>query len=130
MNEFVNNYTNAKNYTENNQVVNRADSVVNRTDNATTYRNFVEKIVHQVVKPIQQPNYEKIKQVNEIKISQDSKLAALVDEQNKLLKENNNLHKETQRTLRAMGMSVNLDKNGFAVSFMEVVEQNNINKRL
>lgn len=95
---------------------------------ADVLNNFVQNY-HQI-KPIPQPNYEKIKQVNETKITQDGRLAVIMQEHTRKLDENNELQKTTQKILKTMGMSISMDKRGFAASWMEYVEQEKKNKTL
>lgn len=83
--------------------------------------NFVR--TYHKIKSVPQPNYSRIGEVAAMQISSDGKMAVLLSENNKKLDEHISLQRQTIRTLKAMGMNVNLDKNGFAASWMEVVEQ-------
>lgn len=74
---------------------------------------------------IPRPNFERIKEAAELKIGQDTAMI----EQNNLLKENTELQKDTIKILKTMGVNVTLDKNGFALSFLEAIEQNQRNKK-
>ncbi len=75
------------------------------------------------IKSVPQLNHERIKQATELHISHDGKLAVAISDQNKLLAENNDLQRQTVRAIRSIKNEVTLDRNGFAASFMEVVEQ-------
>jgi hypothetical protein len=82
------------------------------------------------VKHVPQPHYDRIKQATEVHISHNAKLATALSEQNNLLKENNELQKETLRALRAKNIAVNIDKEGVAVTVIEAMERQKINMKL
>lgn len=94
-------------------------------------RELVETVnmIHQV-KSIPQPDYRRIKETAELKINNDGRMVVAIGEQNKLLMENNDLQRVTIRALKSMGVNVNMDKNGFAMSFLEVAEQIKIDKHV
>lgn len=87
-------------------------------------RNF-----HQI-KPVPQPNYERIKETAELHIAYDGRMAVLLTENNKKLDEHIQLQRQTIRTLNKMGVNVSLDQRGFAVTQMEVIEQMNRDKKI
>jgi hypothetical protein len=82
------------------------------------------------VKQVPQPNYDRIKQATEVHISHNAKLATVLNEQNSLLKENNELQKETLKALRARNVNVKFDKEGVAVTIIEAMERQKINSKL
>lgn len=91
--------------------------------------NAFVKNYHQI-KAVPMPNYQRIKEAAELSIGSDGRMHLSFNEQNKLIMENNDLQRATLRALKSMGVSVNMDKNGIAVSVMEVVEQMEINSRI
>lgn len=88
---------------------------------AEQLNNFV-KTYHRV-KGVPQVDYTRIKDVAELSIGQDGKLVTAIAEQNRLIMENTEVQRATLRALKGMGVNVNMDKNGIAVSVMEVVDQ-------
>lgn len=141
LNSFVNNYQSIKRTEEFNKLFNTA--AINRNEivkhevvhknviDSSQIKNLTEFInTYHTVKPIPQPNYEKIKQVNEIKISHDSRVAQVMQEHSKKLDENNDLQKQMLRALKTMGINVNMDRDGIAISVMEATEQIKKNKTL
>lgn len=82
------------------------------------------------IKSVPQVDYGRIKQASELHISSDGRMAVLLQEQNQLLRENNEKHDKTIRTLHKMGVNVSLDQHGFAVTQMEVIEQMQRDKKL
>ncbi len=113
INSFVTNYTTNKSFT---------------TQNAKTVNDFVTN--NHKIKTVAQPNYQRIKEAAQSKSTEDSRTAIAISEQNKLLLENNELLRLTHRALKSMGVNVNVDKNGLAVSVMEVIEQVKINQKV
>lgn len=83
-----------------------------------------------VIRPVPQFNFEKIKESTEDKISHDTKIHQVMIEQNKLIKENTEYQKQAIKAIKSIGLSVNLDRNGFAMSMMEAVKQIEIDKRI
>ncbi len=82
------------------------------------------------VRHVPQPNYEHIASVNEMKLGQDGKLRATLEEQNSLLKENNEHQKETQRILKAMDFQIKIDEEGVSAMVMKAIEQKKIYSKL
>lgn len=95
---------------------------------AETLNNFV-KNYHQI-KSVPLPDYGRIKESAELSIGRDGKMHIAINDQNKLIIENNDLQRATLRALKTIGVNVNMDKNGFAMSIMEVAEQIKINTRV
>ncbi len=57
-------------------------------------------------------------------------LAAIMEETNRKMEENNALQKGILKSLKGIGVSVNVDRNGVAVSVLEAIHQKMINKKL
>lgn len=123
--------------------LNEGEAVI-PTDTNKAYHPAVQAIYHKKVpaedinrfvqnyhrlKPVPQVNHERIKNAAELHIDSSGKMAVAISEQNKLLMENNDLQRATIRAIRSIKNEVSLDKNGFAASFMEVVEQMEIDKK-
>lgn len=104
------------------------NAIHNRTIKPEILNEFVKH--HHEIKPVPQPNYEKIKQVNEIKMTQDGKLAAIMQEHSKKLDENNDLQRQMLRALRTNKIDVHYDAYGLAVIQKEHMDQMAINKKL
>jgi len=60
---------------------------------------------------------------NNVSSTQNIKLAAIMEENNRKLEENNMLHRRTHYLLKNMGVNVNMDRNGIAVSVLEATEE-------
>lgn len=90
--------------------------------------NFVKN--YHTIKPVPQPNYQRIKEAAEINVSHDGKMAVVMSEQNRLIQENNDLQRQTLRAMKAMGINLNIDKNGLALSVMEVAEKIKIDQKI
>lgn len=96
---------------------------------ADVLNNFV-KNYSLSVKPIPQVNYERIGRAAEVKITTDSRLAGLLQEQTAVMKENNQLQRDVKGMLKKIGVNVSLDQYGFAVTQMEVIDQMKKDKKL
>jgi hypothetical protein len=94
---------------------------------AEALNNFVK--TYHVIKPVPQVNYGRIKDAAELHIQSDGRMAVAINDQNKLIQENNDLQRQTLRAMKAMGVNVNMDRNGIAVSVMEVMDEIKINKK-
>lgn len=88
---------------------------------AEQLNNFVN--YYHRLKPIPQVNYERMGQAAQVQISSDGQMAVLLSDNNKKLSEQNELTRQTLRALKSMGVNVSMDKNGLAVSVMEVADQ-------
>lgn len=95
-----------------------------------TINGFVEHYVTGKVKPVPQPAYQKFRDVAEMHVSHDSKLAAVVGDQNKLLMENNDLQRQTLRAMKNMSVSATIDRDGVAISVNEYIEKMLRDKRI
>lgn len=85
-------------------------------------RGHAQKVISQPI----QPNYEKFKQVAETKTTHDSKVAGLLNEQNKLLRENNDLNRLILR--KQVRVENNIDRNGIATAVSEYLEEKELDK--
>jgi hypothetical protein len=90
--------------------------------------NFV-KTYHKI-KQVPQPNYERIKDATDMHITSDGRLAIAISEQNRLIMENTDVQRSVLRQIKNMGVNVSLDKNGFAVTQMEVIDQMKKDKKI
>lgn len=95
---------------------------------AEQLNNFVKTFHNH--KAVPQVDYSRIKDAAELHIGEGGKMAVAITEQNKLIIENNDLQRATIRALKGMGVNVNMDKNGIAVSVMEVVDQIEKDKKI
>lgn len=66
---------------------------------------------------------------NDMKVGADARLAGILEDNNRKLDENNILQKGIIRALKGMGVSVNMDRKGIAVSVMETVDEIEKSKR-
>lgn len=62
--------------------------------------------------------------------TENHRLAAIMEKSGRALEENNELHRRTHKYLRSMGVNVNIDRNGFAMSLMEVTERESKRKKI
>jgi len=76
------------------------------------------------------PNYKRIKDSAEHKNTSDAGMVKVMKEQNQLIRENNELNLQTIKVLKSMGVNVNLDKDGLAISIMEAADKMKINRRV
>ncbi len=88
---------------------------------AEDLNNFVS--IYHKIKPVAQPNYERIRDAAVTHIENNGAMGIMLSEQNRLLKTNNDLQERTISVLKKLGVNVSLDRNGFAVSQMEAIEQ-------
>lgn len=103
-------------------------AIYDRTIPAEHLNAFV-KNYHQI-KSVPMPDYGRIKESAELSIGQDGRMHLAINDQNKLIMENNDLQRATLKALKTIGVNVSMDKNGFAMSIMEVAEQIKINTRV
>jgi hypothetical protein len=95
---------------------------------AKEINEFVQN--YHTIKPVIEPSYDRIRDAAEMKITHDDKMAVALSEQNHLLRENSELQKQTLKAIKKMGVNVNIDRKGFAMSFLEVAEQLKKDKRV
>lgn len=63
-------------------------------------------------------------------VTYDGRLLEINQEQNRLLDEQNERLATLDRTMKSLGVNVNVDKNGLAIAVMKAVEQERINKKV
>lgn len=74
-------------------------------------------------------NHERIGETADMAIAYDGKLLAATQQQTAKLEENAELLRNVDKSLKNMGISLNIDKNGLAISLMKAVHQANIDKK-
>lgn len=73
--------------------------------------------------------HDRMEEASNTVVTYDGQLLAVAEKQNAQLEENNQLMRQMNKTLKAMGINVNVDKNGLAISLLTAVEQHNIDKK-
>jgi hypothetical protein len=74
-------------------------------------------------------NHDRIEEASNTVVTFDGQLLAATERQNAQLEENNQLMRRMNKTLGAMGINVNVDKNGLAISVLNAVEEHKIGKK-
>lgn len=74
-------------------------------------------------------DHERMGEVANVVVTYDGQLLEATRQQTKKLEENIEATKRMEKRLAAMGVSVNLDKNGLAIALMKTVHQHNIDKK-
>jgi predicted nucleic acid-binding Zn-ribbon protein len=74
-------------------------------------------------------NNERIGETADMMITYDGKLLEATEKQTQKLAENAELLKNVDKSLKNLGISVNIDKNGLAISLMKALHQANIDKK-
>lgn len=95
---------------------------------AEAMNNFVKN--YHSVKSVPRVNYERIKESAEIHLGSDGRMSVAIQEQNKLIVENNELQRMTLRAMKNMSVSANIDRDGVSVMVNEYIQQMNINKKV
>jgi hypothetical protein len=90
----------------------------------------ISRSLFQSKNTLPQLNLSAMDMASNLTATQNVRMAALLEEQNYKLEENNNLQKKTHHLLRNMGVSVNMDRNGIAVSVLEATEEITKSKKL
>lgn len=90
--------------------------------------NFVKN--YHRIKSIPQVDHNKIKEVAELHIGENGRMAVLLTEQNQKLSRNNELQELTLRAMKNMSVSAIIDKDGIAISVNEYIEKMNIDKKI
>lgn len=114
---------------KNNQYKKSIEAIYHGKVPAKTLNTFVEHYVSGKIKPVPLPNYSKFRDVAEMHVSHDGKVAGLIHEQNRKIDEGNDLQRQTLRALKSMGVNVNMDKTGIAVSVMEVIDEISLDRK-
>ena len=73
-------------------------------------------------RPLPSLNLAALDKANEVSNVGGIRLVAIMEENNRKLEENNQLHKRTHHLLKGMGVNVTMDKHGIAVSVLEAVD--------
>jgi hypothetical protein len=81
------------------------------------------RLMHQTKSSIPGLNLAAMDMANNVTATQNVRMAALLEEQNNKLEENNQLQRKTHRLLSSMGINVSMDKNGIAVSVLEATQE-------
>ena len=79
-------------------------------------------------KPAPSLNMAAMEMANKASSTQSVQVAALMEENNKELKENKILQKSILKTLKGMGMAVSIDQRGFVAEYMKNIEDINKSK--
>lgn len=74
-------------------------------------------------------NHERIGETAEMAIAYDGKLLEATERQTAKLEENAQMLQQLDKSLKGMGVSVNIDKNGLAIVLMKAVQQASIDKK-
>jgi hypothetical protein len=74
-------------------------------------------------------DHDKFGDVASVVVTYDGHLIAAHEKQAEKLEENNNLLRRVHKALVSMGVNVNVDKNGLAISVLKATEQFNIDKK-
>lgn len=82
------------------------------------------------IKPVAQPNYQRIKEVAELSIGQDGRMSVLLNENNRKLDEHIDLQRQTLRAMKSMSINASIDKNGVAIAVNEYISQMKIDKKI
>jgi hypothetical protein len=85
-------------------------------------------IVNSWKKPMPQLNMAAIDMANEVTNTQQIRMAGVMNSNNEKLEENNILQRKILKALTNMGVNVNVDRNGLAISVLEAVEEIEISK--
>lgn len=105
------------------------EALFDRKIPSSVINNFVNKY-NGVTKNYPQVNHERMSQAAEVHITYGGELLAATREQNRLLSENATNISRVERAISRLGVSVNLDKDGLAISLMKAVDQFKIDKRV
>lgn len=73
-------------------------------------------------------NHDRIADATTMQVTFDGQLLEATEKQNAQLEENNQLMRRMNKTLQGLGINVNVDKNGLAISVLQAVEQHKIDK--
>jgi len=73
--------------------------------------------------------HDRMGEVAHVTMTYDDQLLDATDKQSRQLEEHNQLLRNMDRTLKNMGISLNIDRNGLAISLMKVMSQARIDKK-
>lgn len=74
-------------------------------------------------------DHDRMAEVSNVVVTYDGELLAAHEKQAQKLEENNDLLKRMNQTLKSMGVSLNIDRHGLALSLMKAVQQEEISKK-
>lgn len=74
-------------------------------------------------------NQERMSDASTTRVTFDGQLLEATEKQSRQLEENNQLMRQMTKTLKSMGVNVNVDKDGLAISVMQAVSQHKIDKK-
>lgn len=74
-------------------------------------------------------DHDRMAEAAEVRVVYDGQLLNATKEQTKKIEENSDLLARVEHRLKTMGVEVNLDRNGLAISLMKAVDQYKIDKR-
>lgn len=80
-------------------------------------------------KPAPQLNIAAMEMATNVGNGESSRLAGILEENNRKMDENNIMQKRIVQTLKSMEMSVSLDQRGFHASFMKIADEYNKSKK-
>ena len=86
-------------------------------------KQVIEMVERYRVNPAPRLNYEAMDKAVVQTNTYDERMAGIMEENNREMRENNHLQRKTHRLLRSMGVNVNVDRNGLAVSVLEATEE-------
>ena len=103
-------------------------AIFDRKIPAKEINNFVNNYrVNQRVLPT--VNYERMSEATAVHIAYDGELLQATKEQTRKVEENTELLARVEYRLKNMGIEVNVDRNGLAISMMKAVEQFKIDRK-
>lgn len=104
------------------------EAIYNGTVPAEHLNDFVRNY-HQI-KSVPQMDHSRIKEIAELHIGENGRMAVLMTEHNKKLDENNELQRLTLRAMKSMAVSAVIDKNGVAIAVNEHIQKMEIDKKI
>lgn len=123
LNRFVTIYQKEKDISK---VINTLSTIHNTQGGIPT---VINKILTSNPQELPTLRHDKLHEANEVSISNDGKLSGLLQEQNKLLLEDIELHRGTQQILKHMGVDIKIDKDGVSAMVMKGIEQKKIDSK-
>lgn len=96
------------------------EAIYDRTIPASVLNQFVSLYPKTNVPGL---NYSRIGESAEMKINHDGKLIMVMSEQTMEMRRTRDVMESVDRRLKHFGLNINMDKKGFAMSFMEAIDQ-------
>lgn len=103
-------------------------AIYDRTVPAEEMNNFVNSY-RTNRRTLPRLNHDKIEEASNTVVTYDGQLLAATEKQSAQLEENNQLMRRMNKTLQGLGINVNVDKNGLAISVLQAVEEHKIGKK-